>query len=214
MQTAFNVRQFKYNNLAKNVTSAVIKKTIDITQGQEQWNEVDVAYRFIGSTNYGRDYRGAVPSLRYTTPVPVNSLQEVKITSDNINIYFYIRTDGDIVMNGKNNCMNLFIGLGTPSLKGFESYEYVLNRNVNGNKTTVERLKADYSGSPVGEAEISVNGSLMQIAIPKSTLSLENNNKFYFKVADSVENPSDIMDYYVSGRCMPMGRFSYQYVME
>jgi hypothetical protein len=31
-------------------------------------------------------------------------------------------------------------------------------------------------------------------------------------VADSVEHPEDIMDYYVTGRCMPMGRFSYQYL--
>ena len=51
----------------------------------------------------------------------------------------------------------------------------------------------------------------MQIAIPKSALNMQS-DAFYFKVADSVENITDIMDYYVTGRSMPMGRFSYQYL--
>ena len=33
----------------------------------------------------------------------------------------------------------------------------------------------------------------------------------YFKAADSIEHQDDIMDYYVSGCSVPMGRLSYLY---
>lgn len=53
----------------------------------------------------------------------------------------------------------------------------------------------------------------MQISIPRSLIGMDKGgDSLYFKVADSVEHPEDIMDYYVTGRCMPMGRFSYQYL--
>jgi len=51
------------------------------------------------------------------------------------------------------------------------------------------------------------------VKVPRSALGLgENENTFYFKVADGVENYKDIMDYYVTGRSLPMGHLSYQYL--
>ena len=65
----------------------------------------------------------------------------------------------------------------------------------------------------VGSAAISIDGGIMQISIPRSLIGMDKGgDSLYFKVADSVEHPEDIMDYYVTGRCMPMGRFSYQYL--
>lgn len=211
LQTAKNIRDYKYTQAEK--LKPAVQKTIDITAGAAQWQEVDAVYRFIGATNYGRNAQGAVEGLSYQTPAAQNSLQEVKITTDKENIYFLIRTDGNITLTGKENCMNLFIGTGTPAAKGFEGYEFVLNRKISGGKTTIEKLESGYKTTPAGEAQINVSGEYMQIALPRSALSLsETNNTFYFKVADSVENPADIMDYYVTGRSMPMGRFSYQYL--
>ena len=63
----------------------------------------------------------------------------------------------------------------------------------------------------IGDVKMNIGGSSMQVEIPKSLLNMENDT-FYFKVADSVENIADIMDYYVTGKSMPMGRFSYQYL--
>ena len=72
-------------------------------------------------------------------------------------------------------------------------------------------LDADGNTSAVGNVKMNVSGNIMQLEIPKSLLKMQSDT-FYFKVADSVENITDIMDYYVTGRSMPMGRFSYQYL--
>ena len=37
------------------------------------------------------------------------------------------------------------------------------------------------------------------------------NNRIYFKVADGVEDTDEIMNYYITGMSLPMGRLSYEY---
>ena len=108
--------------------------------------------------------------------------------------------------------MNIFIGTGTPSSKGWQGYEYVVNRSVNGSVSNVEKLNGNFTGSVTGQAQISQNGSVLQVRIPRSALGLSaSSHTFYFKVADDVQNPSDIMSYYTSGSSLPMGRLSFQY---
>ena len=72
-------------------------------------------------------------------------------------------------------------------------------------------LDAEGNTKVIGNASLKVSGKTMQLAISKSALNMQNDT-FYFKVADSVVNINDIMDYYVTGRSVPMGRFSYQYL--
>ena len=42
----------------------------------------------------------------------------------------------------------------------------------------------------------------------------DDGGDFYFKVADGVADPAEIMDYYATGRSLPMGRLSYLYQMD
>ena len=71
----------------------------------------------------------------------------------------------------------------------------------------------DFSGEKTGEAEYALSGKVLEIKVPRQALSLAADvNSFYFKVADGVENPSDIMDYYVSGKAFPVGRLSFRYL--
>jgi hypothetical protein len=55
---------------------------------------------------------------------------------------------------------------------------------------------------------------VIQVECSREMLGLINNNKFYFKVAAGIEQPSDIMSYYTSGVSLPVGRLSYLYQME
>ena len=55
-------------------------------------------------------------------------------------------------------------------------------------------------------------GNILQVKIPKEALGIEGRANIYFKVADGVEHPEDITDYYVTGRSVPMGRLSYRYI--
>ena len=90
---------------------------------------------------------------------------------------------------------------------------YARSRSETDGRLDIEKLSADFSGENVGSAEYVLDGSSLQIKIPRSVLGLSaGNNNLYFKVADGVENPADIMDYYITGDAFPMGRLSYRYI--
>ena len=139
-----NIRAYK-GNAALN--PGYVRKTVDIYGSASQWDSVNAVYRRIGAQTYGRDYINAAGNARYVQPEPRNSLQEVRVTSDSSYIYFYIRCSKDIVSASDARWMNIFIGRGTPSQKGWNGYEYVVNRMRNGNTASVEALSGNYLGS-------------------------------------------------------------------
>ena len=204
-----NIRAYKGYSAG---ATGYVTKTIDINGSPSQWDNVNAVFRDMGVTNYGRDYINAAGTETYVQSAPRNNIQEVRVTKDSSYIYFYIRCEDDITAATDSRWMNIFIGTGTPSSKGWQGYEYVVNRSVNGNVSNVEKLNSNYTGTVTGQADISLNGSVLQVRIPRSALGLgANSNTFYFKVADDVQGPTDIMNYYTSGSSLPMGRLSFQY---
>ena len=70
-------------------------------------------YRNFGPQNLERDAFGAAKTIRYSQSAPRNNLQEIKVTHDAENLYFYIRCENRITEpEGSENWMNLFIGTG------------------------------------------------------------------------------------------------------
>lgn len=210
-----------YQMLVKNIraykgygagATGYVTKTIDINGSPSQWDDVNAIFRDMGVTNYGRNYINAAGTETYVQDAPRNNIQEVRVTKDSNYIYFYIRCEEDITSPADSRWMNILIGTGTPSSKGWQGYEYIVNRTVNGSVSNVERLNSNYTGTVTGQADISLNGSVLQVRIPRSALGLgANSNTFYFKVADDVQGPTDIMNYYTTGSSLPMGRLSFQY---
>jgi hypothetical protein len=210
IQTIMNIRKYKGVDYTDIKTEP--QKAIDIQAGASQWNGINAVYREMGITNYNRDSIGAARTVRYSQDAARNNLQEIKVANDAQNIYFYIRSSEAITSPSGTNWMNLFIGTGTPENKGWVCFDYVLNRSISGTESFVEKLNADYTGTQTGKASFSIQGNILQIAVPRTALGLSaTDNMFYFKLADNVQNPDDIMDYYVTGKCMPVGRLSYQY---
>lgn len=153
-----------------------------------------------------RDALGAAPTVHYTTPSPRNALKTVSVAHDAENIYFQIRCENNITPPEGSNWMNLFIGTGVPAEKGWHSYEFVCNRTPG----KLERLNADFTSAPVADVALKLAGGTLTVAIPRQALNLTS-CEFYFKLADGVSHPEDIMDSYVTGRALPMGRMSLQY---
>lgn len=208
IQMALNIRKYKYAPLQGDFTSP--NRTIDINGDISQWQGVEAIYRPVDETAKGRDHAGTVQALHYYVEAPKNNPVEIKVAKDEKNIYFYIRCEKDITAPLDDNWMNLFIG--TDAKKGWNGYEYVINRSVKGGVSDIQKLNADFTAEKVGQARLSINKNVLQLAIPRSVLGLVGENcPFYFKIADSVVNPEDIMDYYVTGKSVPMGRWSYQY---
>ncbi len=206
------IREYKYESMEGKIADSV-RKTIDITGPASQWDDVNAVYRRVGLDDGSRGAYDAAHKDFYEQNAVSNDLTEIRVTVDSENIYFYIQSNGKIVENDQENWMNIFIGTGsTPTQKGWESYEFVINRSRTGNTATIERLNADFSGEKLEDmATFSVQDHILQISVPRAALGLEEVGDFYFKVADGVADPDEIMDYYTTGRSMPMGRLSYLY---
>ena len=215
IQMMYHIRRFKYN-AADGMIADTTRKTIDVTASPDQWSDVNAVYRRVGRDDGSRNSVGGAPTVHYTQEAVRNSITEVRVTNDEENLYFYVKCEADIVTVADENWMNLFIGTGTsPTVKGWESYEFVVNRSRDGHTAVIEKLNPDFSGEALdATAAFTVQGNVMQIRIPRAALGLEDGGDFYFKVADGVEAPAEIMDYYATGRSLPMGRLSYLYQMD
>ncbi|MBR5123890.1 MAG: hypothetical protein IKU90_02070 [Clostridia bacterium] len=215
IQMMYYIRQYKYNS-AEGMIADTVRKTVDVAGTPDQWNDVNAVYRRVGNDDGSRNSVGGAPTVRYEQEAVRNNITEVRVTNDTENLYFYIKCESDIVASDDGNWMNLFIGTGTsPAMKGWESYEFAVNRSRNGGSASIEALNADYTGTALdATATYTVQGNVMQIKVPRAALGLEKGGDFYFKVADGVVDSAEIMDYYVTGRSFPMGRLSYLYQMD
>ncbi len=219
IQMITNIRKYKYES-SDDALGDNVYKTVDIAGPASEWDDVKAVYRRVGNDNTRRDYYGGSQSVRYKTPAADNNILTVRLTNDSENLYFRIECEGDVNVTGKSSWMNLFIGTGKPGKRGWESYEFVAGRvredmNAASGVADVEKLAPDFSGKKSGEAEFAVSGNAVTYKVPLSALGLQKGGadvlRIYFKVADGVENCSDIMDYYCTGRSLPMGRLSFEY---
>lgn len=206
IQTAINIRQYKE-------TDAILCKTENKSislNSLEGWSDVQAVYRDFSAGTSARNFVGSAKTISYIQPEADNDIVSVRICRDSKNIYMLIQTKKPPLL-GSNN-LNILIGTGTPCQKAFAGYEYILLPN--GNAYDIYRFNNNcttiYNGSKTkcANAAYSIIGCYLQIQLPISAIG---NSEFYFKVADSIENPDDIMSYYVSGESLPMGRFSFYF---
>jgi hypothetical protein len=213
LQLINNVR--KYKGKSTKITAEQLK-TININGAASQWDSIDTIYRDIGNVGKPRNEYSVTSSKRYTQPAPRNNLQSVKVSQDNDYLYFLVTCEKNITAyDGKENWMNLFLSAGAPKSQGWEGYSYVINRKPTNGKTTIHKLKSDFSGTLAGSADYVVSGKTIQFKVPKQAVSISGSTgSFYFKVSDGVTEASDIMDSYLTGDSMPMGRLSYKYALK
>jgi hypothetical protein len=209
LQLIRNIRRYKGMQTEQETNAA---KTIDLTGALSQWNDVKYAVRNTDEKFMARDAFGGAQTVKYTQAEPENKLLEIRVSYDAQNIYFYLKGKNKFSDNtNSENWLNVFIGTGEPSLKGWESYEYVVGRKIENDKASAGKLSSGFAATNTGQANIVRNNDVILLSIPRSVIGLNNAKKFYFKVAMGVAKPSDIMDYYKTGSAMPMGRLSYLY---
>lgn len=212
LQLINNIRRYKG---VKGSVEPNQPKTIDLGGHVSQWNDVTCIIPNMDDRFMARDSYGAAPTVRYSEKEPENKLIEIRVAHDPERVYFYLKSKSNFSnADGKDNWLNIFIGTGEPGLKEWESYEYIIGKTVSASEISIERFNSGFSSKPVGNGEIVKNDDLILVSIPRSVIGIDSVNKFYFKVAMDVSNPSNIMDYYQSGISMPFGRLSYMYILE
>lgn len=213
LQLIANIRRYK-GVKAKQPEPNKPKK-IDINGSVTQWNDVSYIARNGDHAFIVRDAFGGSKTVRYTQAAPVNKLVEIRVAHDRDHIYLYLKGKSNFNdYDGGASWMNVFVGTGEPSRKGWEGYEYVIGRQVENNEVTIEKLEEGFKTSPLTKGLFSKSNDVIQLAIPRSAIGLDNCLEFYFKVAMGVTYPLEIMDYYQSGSVIPMGRLSYMYHMD
>ncbi len=216
IQLAQNIRKYKDVEIPAGAQLKSDPVTVPMTADLSVWDNVEAVFRDPIVVNKARSSKGAVLSLSYTQAAARNNVTEMRVAQDADNFYFMLKATEDIVLReaGDQGWMNLLIGTGEVENKGWEGYEFVIGRGEAGEgKLTVEKLRADFTSEAAGEAEYRVDGSVMQVKVPRAALGMASDeNRFYFKLADGIDEPADIMDYYVSGKSLPLGRLSFRYL--
>ena len=153
-------------------------------------------------------------NLLYTDDSNRNDIAAVTVARDAQYLYFRIQTLDDVkpYESGDTRWMNIWLNTQNEGEKNAFGYQYVINRNVSGNKSSVMQSTGDNSYREVGSAEIAVSDKYVCVKIPLKTLGLSRENyDIEFKVSDNIQSQTDFLDFYSTGDCAPCGRLNYKF---
>ncbi len=205
-------------------------KTIDITAGVSQWNDVLPYYAaYIGDTA-DRDHSGYL-GCRYADYSGRNDIIGSQMARDGDNIYILVECAEDIT--SYTDCLWMNILLDTdPENTGWEGFDYVINKTapLDDNTAILERFTGSgYESEKAAQVSYSVSGRYLQVSLKKSDIGITGNNfTVNYSITDNVhdqgsdyiidgskliytEFTGDILDFYTSGNVAPGGRFMFCY---
>ena len=83
---------------------------------------------------------------------------------------------------------------------------------MNRNNGKLSKLDAEGNATDVADVTMKQASKQLAVSIPMSALGTNADGQgIYFKVADGMLDLTDIMDTYINGKSVPMGRLSYYY---
>ena len=192
-------------------------KTIDLAGGFGQWDDVAPEFTDHLGETLPRDHAGA-GKLHYRNTTGRNGFVSLKVARDDANVYFLARTEKPVSSWKDPNWMNLLVSVPGTQGANWEGYHFIVNRQVLGDgKTLVERCRGGWNWEKVAEAAYRVEGDRLHLAVPRAALGLAAGGKSLsldFKWTDNLQQPGDIMDFYLSGDVAPQGRFRFRYASE
>ena len=166
--------------------------TPDITKDDTSvWETSKAVYRDFTDECGDRNFKNMPGDAIYTDTTGRNDIDTITVLRDSEYLYFRItcvdaitaRTEGD------HGWMNLWIKTAGAESDLLGGYEYVINYEVNGNKSRILRCKSLEDMQSVGEADVNVYGSAMIVRIPLKALGLTATHyQVEFKVTDNVQN--------------------------
>jgi hypothetical protein len=210
LQLCSYIRRFKG---VDNVSAAHPPLTsIDVNADPAQWNSISASYVALSQTVRARNELSVDSKTRYKQAAPDNNIQELKLAHDKTNLYFLIRCEDDVVCSDAPGWMNIYIGTGELAAKGFCGYEFLVDCTPDGG--ILYRLDENGTGTEAGTVRTTVSGKYVQVEVELKALGIKKVSGcegVYFKVTDGVEEPDNILNTYISGKSLPMGRLSYYY---
>lgn len=185
--------------------------TIKPASGFAAWRDVAPAFTDHAFDNDHRDFgKGA---RHYVNTTGRNDLTVAKVARDATHVYFYARTREHPTPSTDANWMLLLLDTDQKRSTGWEGYDFVVNRTIDGDETWLERNTGGWTWEKVAKVQLTVSGNELMLAVPRSALGLPAGTTLTldFKWWDHPQKPGEIMDVYLSGDAAPDGRFNYRY---
>ena len=183
-------------------------------KGFGSWKNVTPDFRDARHDTARRDFDAQVPNIHYLNTSARNDIESCKVARDAKTVWFYARTVAPLSAPVGSNWMLLFLDLDCNARTGWNGYDCVLSRSRNEKWVSVERnIGGRFSWQKIGEAREKWRGNELEIAVPRSLLSLPKGAvKFDFKWADNaLSNNPNVMDFTSNGDVAPDLRFNYRF---
>lgn len=205
-QMVANIRRFK--GMTENESKPQTNRKVRIDGNFADWAKAAKYDATKGNTIH-RDSKGW-GKLHYVNTSGRNDIIEARVAHDKKNIYFYVECAEPITSPADKAWMRLYINTDRSEKSGWEGYDYVVNRLSAG---VVEHSAQGWNWSASGEAKFVLEGTKMEVAIPRAALGIADGEHFEieFKWVDNSQTDGDIYDFYLSGDAAPLGRFNYLY---
>jgi len=186
-------------------------KTIRLADGFAQWRDVGPEFADHAFDDDRRDFgQGA---RHYVSTSGRHDLTVMKVARDATHLYFYAQTRRPLTPSSDANWMWLLLDTDQKQRSGWEGYDFIVNRSVDGQETWLERNAGGWHWEKVTKLQFTVSGNQLMLAIPRSPLGLTpgDADTFDFKWWDQPQKPGDILDAHLSGDTAPDGRFNFRY---
>lgn len=208
-QMVAHIRRFKGVRPLEPVSSNPIR----IDGRFEDWVKVKPEFRDSVGDPVQRDHPGWGKAGRYVNRTGRNDIIIAKVSGDDHNLWFYVRTREPLTSCADSNWMLLFIDGDQNPTNGWLGYDYVVNRTgVSKERTTLERhVGRGYRwGHPVG-IEHRAAGTELELAIPRVALDLPGQSVVVdFKWADNLRQNGEASDLTLNGDAAPNDRFNFR----
>jgi hypothetical protein len=214
-QLVANVRRYKG---APPVPESSRPKTIAFNNGFASWQDVRPEYRndYPGNTA-PRDFAGT-GGMHYTNFSGRNTFEVLKVARDATNLYFYARTTAPLTPSTGKNWMWLLIDADQNPDTGWAGYDFIINRERDSEgKFWLEKNTGGWTWKKVEPVVWHEGDKELELAVSRAALGLktgETRTSIDFKWADNLQQPGDVMDFYLSGDVAPAGRFNFRYTAD
>ncbi len=209
MQIARNVRNFKGKSVNNTDNVALFEKASVASAADV--SALPAVFCDVGADAAPRTSFSVGDIYDYTDRTDRNNIVKVSIGNDENNLYVAVTCKEKITERAGNdeNWMNVYLSCGG---KGWENYDFVVGRGMEGNSARVEKFTGVGSAaSAVGNAVCSVSDKTVLYQIPLSLLGVREHTVVGVKATDNLQKFGDIDDFYYSGDSAPLGRLNYAY---
>jgi hypothetical protein len=210
-QLVNNIRKFKGSRTIPTYTTS---NTILVDGKFTDWDKVEAVFYDDKGDIFHRNHPGWGSIKAYINNSGRNDIVQAKITSDNDNIYFYVKTAKPLTAFNLANWMNLLIEVDSTK-PNWEGFNFIVNHRIEINdSSTLKAFAKNNTWQKIKNINIDINKNELELAISKTALGIIGNAfTIDFKWTDNNPN-TNAMQWLDEGDAAPNARFKYRYIKQ